>query len=94
MPSRVFVSYCHSQGPWVLDRLVPVLRAGGAEVLIDRERFEAGRGVRGQMDATQDGAEIDVLILSPDYWRASTASTRWNGPSPTIHSSKKASSSL
>lgn len=67
MPSKVFVSYCHRQGPWVWDRLVPVLRAGGAEVLIDRERFAAGRGVRGQMDGTQDAAEVNVLILSPEY---------------------------
>jgi hypothetical protein len=67
MPARIFVSYCHRQGSWVWDRLVPVLKAGGAEVLIDRERFEAGRGIRGQMDATQDAAEIHVLILSPEY---------------------------
>jgi TIR domain-containing protein len=66
-PRRVFVSYSHCQGAWVLDRLVPVLRAGGAEVLIDRERFTAGRELRGQMDATQDGADVNVLVLSPEY---------------------------
>lgn len=66
-PRRVFVSYSHCQGAWVLDRLVPVLRAGGAEVLIDHERFTAGRELRGQMDATQNGADVNVLVLSPEY---------------------------
>lgn len=63
---KVFISYCHKQGEWVWDRLVPVLKAGGANVLIDRERFEAGKAIEGQMDATQDQAERQVLVLSPD----------------------------
>jgi TIR domain len=63
----VFVSYCHAQGDWVWDRLVPSLRAGGAEVHIDRERFNAGRAVIGQMDATQEMAEMSLLVLSPEY---------------------------
>jgi hypothetical protein len=70
MPSasrKVFVSYSHQQGDWVWDRLVPVLKAGGAEVLIDRERFTAGRALLGQMEATQDAAEVHVLVFSPDY---------------------------
>ena len=64
---KVFISYSHQQGDWVWDRLVPVLKAGGAEVLIDRERFTAGRAVFGQMDATQDLADVHVLVLSPEY---------------------------
>jgi len=68
MSKRVFVSYSHRQGQWVWERLVPILRAAGcAEVLIDRERFRAGRGVKGQMDATQDQAEVSLLVLTPDY---------------------------
>jgi hypothetical protein len=67
MPSKVFISYSHRQGDWVWDRLVPVLRAGGAEVLIDRERFTAGRSLVGQMDAVQDSADVSVLVFSPDY---------------------------
>ncbi len=64
---RVFVSYSHRQGDWVWGRLVPVLKAGGAEVLIDRERFAAGKGVTGQADAIQDQAERHLLVLSQDY---------------------------
>ncbi len=64
---KVFVSYSHAQGDWVLDRLVPCLKAGGAEVLIDVERFRAGGGVYRQMDATQDNADRHVLVLSAEY---------------------------
>lgn len=51
----------------MLQRLVPCLKAGGAEVLIDVERFRAGFGVKGQMDATQDQAEAHLLVISPEY---------------------------
>jgi hypothetical protein len=64
---KVFVSYSHAQGEWVLDRLVPCLRAGGAEVLIDVERFRTGGGLYRQMDAVQDLAERQVLVLSAAY---------------------------
>jgi hypothetical protein len=67
MKKRVFISYCHQQKDWVQDRLVPCLRAGGAEVLIDIEQFKAGCTVIGQMDAVQDSADISVLVLSPEY---------------------------
>ena len=68
MSKRVFVSYSHKQGQWVWERLVPILRAAGcAEVLIDRERFRAGRGVKGQMDARQEQADVSLLGLTPDY---------------------------
>ena len=66
MPN-IFVSYCHKQGPWVWNRLVPCLKAGGADVLIDRERFEAGKAIVGQMDSTQDLADKHILVLSEDY---------------------------
>ena len=64
---KVFVSYSHKQGEWVRDRLVTVLKAGGAEVLIDVTRFQAGIAVPQQMDGTQDLADIHLLVLSPDY---------------------------
>jgi hypothetical protein len=67
MSKCVFVSYSHRQGDWVWDRLVPVLRAGGVDVRIDRERFKAGKAVIGQMDTEQDAAEISVLVLSGEY---------------------------
>ena len=65
--AKVFVSYRHHDGPWVWGRLVPCLTAGGAEVLIDRNEFAAGKAVVGQMDTVQDQADHHVLVLSPDY---------------------------
>ncbi len=67
MPKKIFISYSHHQGDWVWGRLAPCLKAGGAEVLIDRERFEAGKALVGQMDAIQDTADASVLVLSPEY---------------------------
>jgi hypothetical protein len=64
---KVFISYSHAQGDWVRNRLVPCLEAGGTEVLIDHERFEAAKSLVGQMDSTQDAAEASVLLLSPEY---------------------------
>ena len=64
---RVFVSYCHQQEKWVWSDLVPCLRAGGVEVLIDKDRFTAGKGLIGQMDVLQDSAEATLAILSPGY---------------------------
>lgn len=65
--TKVFVSYSHKQGTWVWERLMPVLRAGETEVLIDRERFKAGVAVVGQMDKIQGTADVHVLCLSADY---------------------------
>ncbi len=65
--TKVFVSYNHQQRAWVWDRLAPCLKAGGAEVLIDRERFEVGEPVVGQMNAIQDQADKHLLVLSPEY---------------------------
>ena len=62
--TKVFVSYNHQQGEWVWDRLRPCLKAGGAEVLIDSERFEVGKAVVGQMDTVQDQADKHLLVLS------------------------------
>ena len=52
--TKLFISYNHGQSDWVCNRLLPCLRAGGVEVLIDRERFKLGHAVVGEMDALQD----------------------------------------
>jgi hypothetical protein len=70
MIKKVFISYSHEQGEWVWDDLVPCLKAGGAEVLIDRERFEAGKSVVGQMDKIQNKADISLLVFSPEYLKS------------------------
>jgi len=67
MPRKVFISYSHQQGDWVFDRLYPLLEAGGAEVLIDRNRFRLGLALFDQMDALQDEAEVHLLCFSGDY---------------------------
>lgn len=74
---KVFVSYAHKQGAWVWGRLVPVLKAGGAEVLIDRERFEAGRTAVGQMDALQDQAERQLICWSADHAASDPCRHEW-----------------
>jgi len=68
MGKKVFISYSHQQGEWVWNSLVPCLRAGGAEVHIDVERFKAGKDLTAQMDAEQDACDFSVLVLSPDYF--------------------------
>lgn len=67
MGKKVFISYNHKQRDWVRDRLKPCLEAGGAEVLIDLERFQAGRNLVGQMDRLQDSADTSLLVMTPEY---------------------------
>jgi len=71
MGKKVFISYSHEQGEWVWKNLAPCLAAGGAQVIIDRERAEAGKAIIAQMDAQQNQADLSVLVLSPDYFASS-----------------------
>lgn len=64
---KVFVSCSHTNTDWVRDRLVPVLKASGAEVIVDYEVFGPGGGVHRQMDTWQDKADKHVLVLSSGY---------------------------
>lgn len=68
MSRKIFISYCHRQGDWVWQRLVPCLKAGGADVRIDVECFKAGFGVIGQMNVEQDGTDLSLLVLTPEYF--------------------------
>lgn len=65
--AKTFISYRHSEGEWVWGRLKPVLEAARLEVLIDAERFTAGRGFIAQMDASQAAAERDVLVMTEAF---------------------------
>ena len=70
MAKKVFISYRHQQTEWVRTTLYPVLTAGGAEVLIDYKEFGGGLAVRRQMMATQDKADIHLLVLTPEYLKS------------------------
>lgn len=72
MSKKIFISYSHKQFEWVHETLVPVIKAcGAAEVFTDKEYFEAGKSVKGQMDAVQDKAKINIIVLSPEYLQSS-----------------------
>ncbi len=74
--SNIFVSYSWKQGERVWDRLVPVLRASGIEVLIDRERFVTGKDILGQMDTIQDRRGGTSCVSAPIIRRAPRANTK------------------
>ena len=67
MAKKIFISYNHKQIEWVKSRLIPCLTAGGADILVDYKEFGAGRTVIGQMDSTQDKADIHLLVLTTEY---------------------------
>lgn len=71
MTKKIFVSYSHAQKDWVWERLVPSLRAGGAEVRLDSERRKNRLGALGGMDSDQDWADRSLLVLSPEYLNGS-----------------------
>ena len=58
MPKSVFISYCHKRAIGYGTVSFQASRAGGADVHIDREPFEVGKAVVGQMDSVQDGAAM------------------------------------
>ncbi|MGH8547794.1 MAG: toll/interleukin-1 receptor domain-containing protein [Methylococcales bacterium] len=74
---KAFISYSHNQWEWVGKRLAPVLKAGGVEVLIDRDGFRSGHSVVGQMDATQDQAERQIICWSRDYAASEYCRHEW-----------------
>jgi hypothetical protein len=51
----------------VIDKVLPVIEAGGFEPLIDVRYFKAGQSVVGQMDSIQDSAECQCLFLCNNY---------------------------
>ena len=67
MPKSVFISYSRKQGEWVWDRLVPCLKAGGADVLIDREHFEAARRSTARSTRCRIGPSSTCWCSRPEY---------------------------
>ena len=67
MPKKIFISYSHAQADWVFSRLEPCLRYGGADTLVDRTCFRAGKALLGQIDDLQDTADRTVAVLSEEY---------------------------
>lgn len=70
---KVFVSYSWKQEAadhWVWDCLVPCLKAGGAELLIDRVDLQAGRPPWDQTDRLQAQADRQVLVLCDRYFES------------------------
>ena len=45
MRQKIFTSYSHVQADWIFGRLEPCLRYGGAETLVDRACFQAGKAL-------------------------------------------------
>ncbi len=70
MGKKVFISYRHQQAEWVRTTLYPVLSAGGAEVVVDYKQFAASVAVRRQMKAAQNRADVQLLVLTPDYFQS------------------------
>ncbi len=75
--TKIFISYAHEQGPWVWRYLVPVLKAAGADLLIDVERFKYGVSVPRQMNEAQDEAEYQLLCFSRAYFQSSYCDHEW-----------------
>ena len=67
---KVFISYSHQQDEWVLDRLAPVLECAGVEILIDQRNVGAGKDIGRQVLGSQDQADKQILVFSPDYFKS------------------------
>ena len=70
MPKKVFISYRHTDAAWVRDTLYPVLSAGGAQVVVDYQDFAAGIALRKQISDEQAGADVHLLVFTPDYFQS------------------------
>src|SRR5271170_5689522 len=67
---RIFIGYSPEDGAWVFGKLAPCLRAGGTDPLVDVEQSRAGRSLIGHLDALQDKADVQVLLLSRYYLKS------------------------
>ncbi|MEO0974296.1 MAG: toll/interleukin-1 receptor domain-containing protein, partial [Pseudomonadota bacterium] len=68
-PTRVFVSYSHSDRPWLARlqvHLKPLVRDGSVD-LWDDMRIGAGADWKGEIDQALAAAQVAVLLVSPDF---------------------------
>lgn len=70
MSKKVFISYRQTDAAWVRDTLYPVLSAGGAQVVVDYKDFDAGIALRKQISEKQAGADVHLLVFTPDYFKS------------------------
>ena len=70
MAEKVFISYNHGRAQWVRQYLAPILTAAGFQVLADYLEFKAGKALIGQMDATQDAADRQILVIDQAYLKS------------------------
>lgn len=77
MTEKVFISYRHVQGEWVQNRLAPVVRASGAEVILDVIDGKPGWSLDVQMKKWGDEAAHVLAVLSPDYFQSAACGLEW-----------------
>ena len=62
-----FVSYCTKDKPWVLDELLPALKANGISYTIDQEHFPIGPLIDDLIATAARRAAKTIAVLTPNY---------------------------
>lgn len=63
----VFVSYCHQDKEWVINKLVRHLEDAGVRVLIDDKDFRLGALVVTEMARAVEASRYTLAVLTQDY---------------------------
>ena len=69
-----FISYSHSDRPWVDDRLLPSLERAGLKIAIDHRDFKIGEFSQENMARCVDSSRHVVIVLSPEWVKSEWAS--------------------
>jgi hypothetical protein len=79
--TSVLVSYSQHQAEWVQKRLLPVLKAGGANLvpkLTYNEVYnDRGKSITELIGERVDGDNIIIVILSEEYWKNPDCLVEW-----------------